>query len=196
MKEETEEIEHVTRLEKFLKSGFAHSVFKVYYDDDKEYYLKIIDGLFKPTDEEKDKLIKKHFGKDITRDMIFSCHNCEGKFSASSIKWINKSTPKCARYPLCPSHWTDYDLNFHSLPPKIPKKSKRCRKHKQYKAEELPTNMCPSCMEAYGNNKDIPYDEVKELCQKEESKKYEVCYHCKQVDGENCTFCEIRRSNK
>jgi hypothetical protein len=39
-------------------------------------------------------------------------------------------------------------------------------------------------MEAYAFVNNMTYDEVKEKCQEEESKKYQVCYHGKQVDGE------------
>ena len=44
---------HVTRLETFLRGGTSHRLFVPRYDDDKEYYKKIIDSLLKPTDEEK-----------------------------------------------------------------------------------------------------------------------------------------------
>jgi hypothetical protein len=202
MNEQTQEPRHVTKLESFLRSGIAHKVFIPRYDDDKEFYKQIIESLLKPTDEEKKEWIAKFFKnnnkEEINLDDIYSCHNCEGKFSGHSIKWKKKEEALCARYPLCPSNWSEFDIHWEGKAPK-PKPKNKCSKHypKKYKVSDgLPKNMCPGCMEAYAFVNNLSYDEVKEKCLEEEAKKYEVCYHCKQVDGENCTFCAIRRSSK
>jgi hypothetical protein len=204
----TEELEAPAwkcRLQRFLEAPkYGHDIFKLYYDEDKEYYKEVLNGLLKPTEDERKDWIAKFFKicrnkEKLELDDIFSCHNCEGKFTGHAIKWKEKEKALCGRYPLCPSPWSEFDLHHEGKPVKKKEKPKnKCSKHyPKYKvADGLPKNMCPGCMEAYAFVNNMTYDEVKEKCQEEESKKYQVCYHCKQVDGENCAFCAIRRSNK
>ena len=99
----------------------------------------------------------------------------------------------CARYPMCSSSWSNYDIHFEKNAPKKERNIK-CTKHKTYKGVILPKTGCYSCMEVYAEENKIPYEKVKELCQIEESKKYEKCFHCKQIFGENCSFCAVRKT--
>ena len=55
-------------------------------------------------------------------NLLCHCHNCNGFFPLRNLKWIDSGEsddldskyyglePKCAKYPICPSSWSRFDL--------------------------------------------------------------------------------------
>lgn len=55
-------------------------------------------------------------------NLVCTCHNCDSAFPLRNIKWVDRSDdeinkwpsmePMCAKYPICPSSWSCFDLRI------------------------------------------------------------------------------------
>ena len=67
-----------------------------------------------------DKLKTEPLTSDEKLNLLCNCHNCGSFFPLRNLKWVEDSvkidneyniTPMCAKYPICPSSWSCFDIH-------------------------------------------------------------------------------------
>ena len=72
-----------------------------------------------------DKLKTEPLTSDEKLNLLCSCHNCDSFFPLRNLKWVDigvnrdsvkndneyNITPMCAKYPICPSSWSCFDIH-------------------------------------------------------------------------------------
>jgi len=126
------------------------------------------------------------------------CHNCNRVFLSGDMKWKDQKSPLCRNYPLCSSSWSQFDISFKGFKP-VPVAD--CIKHPKYRGFKIPLNGCTQCEKIYmAKNLMSPegfkmyLENFKYQKEKENKKKEEVCWYCKNKRGYNCHICHGKNS--
>ena len=102
---------------KIIKKNLAHKKLKIKLGTKNPLVKSLLNDIVEIDDQTKQQYYNWYFKNHMEYSpnqnlnlIQYHCHNCGDNFAASEIKWKYNKTPVCAKFPICPSPYPEYDI--------------------------------------------------------------------------------------